>query len=890
MCSSAARYPASGGKRLTKFSFAVRGNTDKKKNDNKGWSDWSTKEFNLYAPKKPTITVELTGTNKCKFSWSVADTGDSTHYPFRQVVIQTKLVKNCTWEPSEDNWKNAEEETSSSASSYKEYTENSATLAGGNYTRIVRIKSQGCGGNSDWAYAKHVYSRPNQANQTKGEVKETSGGYDVQVNWNTDRDKSTPIDESTVEWVIATPNSDTSCPSGLSWNEATSIKDTIGKESAHIAVDARLDLDQCLYTRINTKHDSNITYGAAKLQKTGKLTPPTQLAVENVSQENQTAKITATNGSSVNGTIIEIIYRKNGKQTIVGTLDGNPNYKTVKCPAWEDTDQVSFGVCTVLPKSSKTKTVDDVTIYTIETYMTSDVVWQTGSVATAPSDLELNRADDDIRASWTNNWQDANMIELSWSENRNAWESTDKPDTFEIDNPFATSWRISGLESGTTWYVRVRAAYDNGENKTYSPYSNMAEINLSSSPNQPAIALSAGIIAAGESFTASWEYESTDGTPQAEARIYEYSDDTYNLIGKVSTQEHIDLPGWETEGEHQLCLETISESGQSSGKSVPVSITVAPAVTCSMTHSLENISITDDDGETRTVLSLVELPLTVSVTGAGTGGKSSVVIERAEDYHVDKPDESKLSGYKNETIFDETISGAGQITIGLDDLIGTLDDGAEYILRAIVTDNIGQSETEEVHFFVHWSHQAYMPGGEVIVNEEEMIAILTPKAPDEAISSDRCDIYRLSADRPTLVYKNAEFGSRYVDPYPAIGENGGYRFVFMTANGDYNTAENVLAMFDAEDEHLQSRSTVIDFGGGRVILNYDMSLSSSWEKDFTEKKFLGGSIKGYWKEGVGRKGDISAVVIPAYELDTIADMRRLSEYVGKCHVRQQMSR
>ena len=880
-----ARYPASGGKKLTEFSFSVRGNSDKKKKDNKGWSDWATQKFSLNAPRKPSITTELTGTNKCKFSWSVTDTGSNTHYPFKQVVIQTKLVKNCTWDPKDDDWKNATEETSTQAESYKEYTENSSTLASGNYTRIVRIKSQGCGGDSDWAYAKHVYSTPNQASQSDGKVQDSSAGYDVIVNWDTTYDKSTPVDETTVEWVMTSPNSDMSCPSGLTWNQGTTIKDTKGKEATHISIDATLALDQCLYTRVNTKHDSNITYGAPKLQKVGKLKDPTGLAVENVSQAQQTAKITATIASAVTGVILEIIYRKNGSETIVGTLDGSPNYKTVKCPAWEATDQVSFGVRAVLPKSTNTKTVDGVTIYTIEPYMTSEVVWQSGTVATAPTGLTLNRAGDDIRASWTNNWADANVLELSWSDNPNAWESTDAPETFSIDNPFATSWRIAGLETGKTWNVRVRAIYDSGEGKTYSPYSSTAEINLSSSPNKPAIALSAGIVAIGEGFTASWEYESTDGTPQAEARIFEYSSGTYTLIGKVSTQEHIDLPGWSTAGERQICLETISESGQSSGKSSLVSITVAPAVLCSMSHSLSNVTITDDDSTTRTVKSLTALPLTVTVTGAGTGGKSSVVVERAEAYHVERPDESELRGHKGEVIFDGTISGAGQFTIGLDDLVGTFDDGAEYILRAIVTDNIGQTMATEQHFFVHWSHQALMPGGEVIIDEEEAIAVLTPKAPTGTLTSDRCDIYRLSSDKPVLIYKDAEFGSVYVDPYPAIGENGGYRFVFMTANGDYNTSENVLAMFDAEDEHLISGNTIIDFDGGRAVLKYELDVSSNWEKDFTEKKFLGGSVRGYWKEGVSRKSDVTAIVIPVDEEDTIATMRRLSEYVGRCHVR-----
>lgn len=878
------RYPASGKKKLTGFSFSVRGNSDPKK-DKLKWSEWAKKEITLHPPKKPSVTAELTGTNKCKFSWTVANAGADSLYPFAQVVIQTKLVKDCTWEPEKDSWKNAEKTTRTSASSYVEYTENSETLAGGNYTRLVRIKAQGCGGNSDWAYAKHVYGAPRQAKETAGTVKEIPGGYDVRVNWDTSRDKSTPIDESVAEWTIATPQSDMSCPDGASWTPGPSIKDTVGKEAIHLEVTSRLGLDQCLYTRVNTKHDSRTTYGMITLQKKGSLTPPASVTVDNVDQESQTARVTSTNASTVNGTVLEVIYRKNGAETIVGLITGSPDYLTVKCPAWTDDDEVSFGVRAALINTQSVKTEDGVNIYTISAHMTSDKVWQTGTIASAPSDLRLEKDEEDVRATWTNNWADANVIELSWSTNPNAWESTDEPDKFEINNPFVTSWRIAGLQTGLTWYARVRSVYDTGNGKTYSPYSNIAEVNLSSAPNIPTLTLSKGIVAVGEGLTASWEYNSTDGTPQDEARIFEYINDEYVQIGETTTQEHLDIEGWDEPGMHWIAVETVSQSGRISGKSDMLSVTVADPVVALQTNSLEDITITDEDETTRTVRSLTEMPLTVSVSGAGTGGSSSVVIRRAEAYRVDRPDESELHGYEGEVIADMALPEDAVFTIELEDLLGTFDDGAKYTLTATATDNIGQSASITETFEVHWSHQALMPSGDVIVDNDQMIARIMPKAPVGYLPTDKCDIYRLSSDKPRLIYRGASFDSSYVDPYPAIGDNGGYRFVFMTANGDYNTAENVLAMYDAEDEYLHSQSTIIDFDGDRVELRYNMSISSDWKKEFTEKKFLGGSVKGYWKEGVSRSSDIDAVAIPAYEEGTIESMRRLSEYVGICNVR-----
>jgi len=879
----AARYPA--GHKLRSFSFSVRGDTHLEK-DSKGWSDWESKEFTLNPPAKPSVKAELTATNECKFSWSVGHAGDDSHYPFNRVVIQTKLIKNFTGDPKDANWKNATEETSGSASGHKTITESSATLATGNYTRLFRIKSQGCGGDSKWAYAKHVYSTPKAAKQSKGVVKNTSSGYDVKVKWDTSYDKSTPIDETIVEWVITSPLADMSCPTGLTWNDGATIKDTKSKEAVHITVNDTLDLDECLYTRVRTKHDSNITDDTPRLQKKGSLKPPTGLTVENVDIDAQTAKITATNASAVPGTEIEIIFRKNGNSTIVGVIDGNPNYKTVKCPAWSATDNVSFGVRTILPKSVSTKTKDGVTIYTIKRHMKSDVVWQSGVVTKAPTGLALDRDGEDVIATWENNWSGANIIELSWSDNENAWESTEAPETFEIDNPFTTLWRIAGLETGKIWHVRVRAAYDSGDGKSYSPYSDAEEINLSSSPTIPVLSLSQGVIAIGQSVTASWEYESTDGTPQAQAKIYQHLGGTsYREIGRTTTEEYIDLPGWDTDGTYEICVDTISESGQSSGKSDLVAITVAPAVTCSMTNSLQDITITDDDENTRTVKSLTQLPLTVTVTGAGTGDATSVVITRSEDYHVERPDESDQNGNEGETIFSITQTGSDQISIGLDDLIGSLDDGAKYTLTAIVTDSIGQTAETSEDFEVHWSDQAIIPKGEYLIKRGDDIAIINVISPDGASDSATCDIYRLSADKPVLVYKGARFGGKYVDPYPAFGNNGGYRLVYITECGDYNTAENVLAFCDLYDEQVAGRSTIINFDGERVELAYDLKFSSQWEKDFVSKKHLGGTTRGYWMKGVQRKGNITAVSIPDDDEELLASMRRLSEHEGECHVR-----
>ena len=886
------------GKKLTAFKFRVRGNQKKSGKENLGWSDWESKEYELKVPSTPDVKAE-TSNNKTKFSWTVTNDTNKNR-PFRRVSVWTALKENYNDAPSKNTqWtlittQSTHEGASISKSGYSsalggfqatgyvEFTESSSKIAEGNWTRMVKIVAQGCAGDSV-SYDYHVYGQAGQAVQTDGVVNQTSSGYAIKVSWDTAMDRSTPIDDTVIQWVIAEPNPDMSCPPGLSWTDGRTVYDTGDDESAVINIDTSVGYDQCLYTRVNTQHDGVTTYGAAILQVTGKLTPP-GITVGTTSQSTATAQITITHNFAIDGSRVAIIYNNNGAETIVGLVSRADTF-TVKCPAWSEGDTVTFGAKAVLPKTVSSSTDDGVTIYDVDAYMESDLIMQSGTVAQAPSNVVLAKSDDDVRVSWQNNWNDATGIELSWSENQWAWESTDQPDTFEIDNPYLTAWRIAGLETGKTWYIRVRAFVEGDSNaKAYSPFSPTVAINLSSSPSIPTLALSQGVVPVGANVTASWDYASTDGTPQDEARIYSYANDAYTLIATAQTQEYIDLK-FSTAGAYQLCVEVISASGQSSGKSPLINLAVAEPLVCTVTNSLEDVTVTDDDEEERTVHALTQLPLTATVTGAGTGGTISLVITRAAAYYLERPDESNTDGFMGETILSYTQTGINEISIEYDDLIGSLDDGGLYTLTATVTDNIGQSASVSEDFEVLWSHQAIVPEGLVLMDSDNCAAMITPIAPEGTTATDVCDIYRLSADKPLLVYSGAVFGQKYVDPYPAMGENGGYRFVFRTADGDYTTADNTLAFYDCYDDTFSPVGTIINFAGETVVLRYDLDISHQWDKGFVSERFLDGSIKGYWNTGVERSGSVKTVSVPAAEEGIISSMRRLAEYTGRCHVR-----
>lgn len=279
---------------------------------------------------------------------------------------------------------------------------------------------------------------------------------------------------------------------------------------------------------------------------------------------------------------------------------------------------------------------------------------------------------------------------------------------------------------------------------------------------------------------------------------------------------------------------------------------------------------------------LDELPLTVTVTGAGTAGNTTMKIVRAENYAMERPDGKDYTGYEGDLIVQKVQSGEDQMTVDLANLVGRFDDGAKYRIIATIQDGLGQKSEATKDFTVQWSHQAVIATGSAVIDGD--IAKITPTKPNGASDDDYVDIYRLSCDAPELIYSHAAFGDTVVDPYPTIGDTGGYRIVLVTKNGDYITVDNIPSWIDVK-AGLDSLFQYIDFNGNTLPLKYNVEIDETSEKTFEITHFLGGSVQGAFLEGVEGNGTVNGVIPYDLDPDDYLTMRELKRYVGLCHVR-----
>ncbi len=917
-------YPLrQGGTEVDLIRLAVRGNRkkyttgsgSKKKTVNPGWSDWAYKDFDLKKPNKPTLTAQLDSghSNTTTFSWETS-VSDSANQMFTDVCYETILVRDCTetdgskikWDPSDPTYEKA---TGCAATDSYPKEEITATLAGGSYTRWFRVWARGPQGDTAYVYEKHVYAKTEKAEIKEDEdnrpdaVYNDSSGMDVIVPWDAASDPSKPIDDVLIQYSITEPAAGMSFPPGATWNDADTQGDTEDLGKAAFQVDDQLDKDQCLFVRVNTKHDTGITYGTPKLVKVGELKDPSGLSVT-LNDTTHRATVRATNNSDVPDSFLVVVYKPSSDSAgsiDIGIIPHGQSSVTVQGPDWSEEDAIAFGVYAAVGSYTPVTRNDGADGYAVTALMRSrETKWQGGDVPKAPSDVSAVPGDKagSILVKWSWPWNAANGAELSWSDHDDAWESTDEPDSYEVSFLRASKWIISNLEMGRTWYVRVRLFIDADSEKTYGPWSRLCTVDLSEAPSVPVLTLSAGTVTPEGKVNAYWAYSSIDGTEQRFAEIREVvvsgGETIYNDIGlRTDTEQRLVIDaaklGWNAGELHYLAVRVMSSAGRFSDSwSNIVSLRVAPELTCSITSTgLVTETVTIEE-ETLTHLALKALPLSVVVSGGDETCDLEVAIERAEDYRMIRPDEKKTDGYENETVVLKRIPNVGAVSIGPEDLIGMLDDGAAYRLIATIRDGYGRAASSDpIEFRVSWTHQALIPNGRVHMDNANYVAMITPIAPEGTAGTDRCDIYRLSLGYPELIVKDAEFGKTYVDPYPAIGDMGGHRIVFRTANGDYVTQDGDPAWKDFYEEdydELDIPYNLIDFDGERVEFEYDVDLADDHEKDFTETSYLDGSVVGDFGKAV--KGSFSIdTVIMTEDVDLIKTLARLADYAGPVHVR-----
>lgn len=479
--------------------------------------------------------------------------------------------------------------------------------------------------------------------------------------------------------------------------------------------------------------------------------------------------------------------------------------------------------------------------------------------------------------------------EIAWSDDPDAWESTNQPQTFQFtwsdEASKSEQWdrtatvRVEGLTEGEQYYFKARRYLEGESGTTYSSWSAQKDLTPALIPSD--VVLSApGSVRRGNGCEVSWAYS---GGKQLSWNLLSndvvVAQGTDQLGGcSVPAERLEELVG--DDGRIPLSVEVTTAGGHASSDQTTIILSDPPTlslgdVTC--TKQPLQIPMTCSDANATVAVTVRAHGCTEAGPGQGDQVEGDVVWSAIVNPSWTAVEEDgAVVGY----------SFTAEAPTGLD-----LRDGARYAVTATATDpDTGLTSDEAAcGVAVAWEIHAPEPVAEIypsdVTDEDGIhnisceIVVGTPET-ENARDTDLCDIWRVTPDGDYLVQSGVAYDSTVIDPWAPYSSEGGqvaYRVVVRTADGDYEWQD-----FPYE---LSAGMLRIDFDGTYVELPYNLQAADSWEKDFESRRKLDGSLDGYFNVGVTRKASFNSEIVRITDADTAARVKALGRYAGACLVR-----
>ena len=610
------------------------------KESGKSWSDWKGTKYDVIEPRMNSITTnwDENAADSCSFSYE-AENDTSSNRWFTELHRQTAWQEEGAGIPWQDLGYISNSSGTSDVYSTSRYNPDKS------YIRWYRVRAVGPQGGSGWFTEKHVFGMPYQPSfvvspYIRSYTRNIINGY---TSFKTPFNDFHPIDTGGVmlQYIFANPavkstgrgvNTEsyqlTTPEISGSWNTIAKFNAQSDIKPYPFNIDTTVPRDQIMYLRLIAKHDTEATWNYSEPvmvteQKIGcyYLSDPSGLSVEVV--DDGEIRVQVTNNSSIPESRILVHYKTNVEDITVGVLPNKvpSGGSFVKIPGGIEED-FSIGVSAFLG-SLEIKPSDDGSynyIYKKTTLMESkNTIWIDGEIAKPPVNIVLTSNADDtsvpektIKVGWTWTWPVAQYAELSWSDEKTAWESTNEPTNYRIDKLKPSQWYIAGIETGTSYYVRVRLIYQGGgDSEIIGPWSAINEkqgmIDMATAPVTPTLWVvgSKYKISLDTAVVMSWTYVSNDDIPQKYAQILYYDEETSTVgeevayVSDSSSQSIVLDPralNWETGKKYTLVSRVESESEKMSDYSTPITIEVVDPISITFDDDVQNgVTLEYDD-------------------------------------------------------------------------------------------------------------------------------------------------------------------------------------------------------------------------------------------------------------------------------------------------------
>ena len=540
----------------------------------------------------------------------------------------------------------------------------------------------------------------------------------------------------------------------------------------------------------------------------------------------------------------------------------------------------------------------------------SDYSSNSNTIPSAPAKILRYKAlsETSVYLDWAN-VANAKTYEVQYTTKKSYFDSSSEVQSTTIDATAAGHAEITGLESGETYFFRVRAINDEGN----SPWSEIVSITVGKAPSAPTTWSSTTTVITGESLTLYWVHNSEDGSSQTYAEL-ELTIDGQKTTQKIKnttdedekdkTSSYVIDTSTYTEGSKiQWRVRTAGITGVYGDWSVERVVDIyAPAV-------LE-LSVTNSGGDM--LETLTSFPFYVSgLAGPNTQlpiGYHLSIISNEVYQTVDQVGNEKIVNVGEEVYSKYFDTSNNPLLVEFSAGNIDLENNISYTVKCTSSMDSGLRAEASVEFDVSWVDDEYVPNAEISYDADSYTASIRPYCVDEdenLISDITLSVYRREFDGSFVEIASGldNTESTYVtDPHPAL-DYARYRIVAITNStgavsyydvpgypvgevGAIIQWDEEWTSFDSSSENEADASEQPAWSGSLLKLPYNVDVSDKNSMDVSLVKYIGRKRPvSYYGTQLGESSSWK-MDIPKDDKDTLYALRRLAIWPGDVYVRE----
>lgn len=507
------------------------------------------------------------------------------------------------------------------------------------------------------------------------------------------------------------------------------------------------------------------------------------------------------------------------------------------------------------------------------------------------------------------------------------WDAVNSAETYDIEYTdkvkyFDTSsetkkvtgvefnrYEVTGLETGSEYFFRVRAVNDKGASNWTEPKS----VVIGKKPAAPTTWSSATTVIVGDELNLYWVHNAEDNSTERYAEVEitigdntqvytvenELADDEENPDKDKTKHYTVDTSVYTEGTKIKWRVRTAGVTLQYGDWSVQRSVDIYAPPTL-------ELSLTDQNGNM--VSTLTSFPLFVKgvpgpQTQAPIGYHVTVVANEAYDTVNNIGQDVSINA--GDEVYDRQIDTSDVLLIELDPGNIDLENDISYTVTVIASMNSGLTVMESADFNVSWTDVTYELDAEIAVDDISYTAYITPFARDEdgePIPNLSLGVYRREFDgtfKEIQTGLDSTMNTLVTDPHPAL-DYARYRIIAV------DNATGAVSHYDAPaypvncpyiiiqwDEEWTSFATLNEdeladplWKGSMLTLPYNIEVSNDTSIDSSLVEYMGREYPvSYYGTQKGTTASWSTA-IPATDQETIYALRRLAIYAGDVYVRE----